>query len=377
MTKNNPAVLLISPEPWLGNYVSKHHYAIALSRLGYTVYFLNPPIGDAAQRYALDYLDGVNVVSGPPVARGLRFYPRFLRNWRERRWLSKFEAFIGCPISVVWLFENSRFYDMRFAGWRLKIYHQVDINQDFHTVVAASTADICFCTTDYIKERLIVRNQYTYKIHHSVSVPTKSDVLTSSQTAYFNRNGINVAYVGNLDISYLDVPLFSQVIDEHPHIRFHLVGPFTEGGALRQACKNARNVIWWGQVESSRISAILNRCDLLLVIYLAEQYRAQLASPHKLMEYLASGKTVVSTYTDEYKDKHQLLVMVEDSKDLNDAFEKVVNDLTFYNSPELQAIRMEFANNHSYEKQLNRIFDLLQKRFPDYDFPTMNLNHAA
>ena len=69
---------------------------------------------------------------------------------------------------MVWLFENSRFFDLAFAGERLKIYHQVDLNQNFNPKTAAATADICFCSSDRIKERILPFNALVHKIHHGL-----------------------------------------------------------------------------------------------------------------------------------------------------------------------------------------------------------------
>ena len=100
-----------------------------------------------------------------------------------------------------------------------------------------------------------------------------------------------------------------------------------------------------------------------LLFYKSEnQYdKEQLASPHKMMEYLASGKVTVSTYTDEYKDKRHLLEMVDNIKEYEATFEKVVENLDFYNSNEKQEERIKFAKNNSYEKQFERIRLLLNK----------------
>src|SRR5450755_3125876 len=43
MPLKNKTILIISPQAWGQMYISKHHYAITLAKLGNTVYFLNPP----------------------------------------------------------------------------------------------------------------------------------------------------------------------------------------------------------------------------------------------------------------------------------------------------------------------------------------------
>jgi glycosyltransferase involved in cell wall biosynthesis len=164
-----------------------------------------------------------------------------------------------------------------------------------------------------------------------------------------------------LDICYLDVPLLAGLVKKFPEIIFHFIGSYQQQGKLYQACLNCKNIKWWGRVDNSLIPAILKKCDILLVTYLADQYREQLASTHKMMEYLASGKTVVATYTGEYKDKRHLLEMVDKNIDFPAAFANVLANLDQYNSADKQAARKEFARRHSYDRQLDRIFDLIQQ----------------
>ena len=40
MIFSDKKILIISPEPWGVNHISKHHYALALIKKGNTVYFL-------------------------------------------------------------------------------------------------------------------------------------------------------------------------------------------------------------------------------------------------------------------------------------------------------------------------------------------------
>lgn len=355
-------ILIISPEAWTAHTVSKHHYAMTLAARGSTVYFLNPPDNGLRTFHFEDVAGhpGLRIVSAPQVARGLRFYPPILRRWLEARWLSQFEQAAGHPVDVVWLFENSRFFDLGFAGQRLKIYHQVDLNQVFSPKWAASTADICLCTTDLIRARLLPANSATYKIHHGLAQVDSPASLTSEQAAWFDTQGPHAVYIGNLEMEYLDVDLLARLPQHAPHVRFHFVGGSRNDGALRQKAAAFPNVTWWGRVDSTLIPAILERADVLLVTYQAARYKDQ-ASPHKFMEYLASGKVIVASYTDEYRDKRHLLEMVDAPEEYLATLDRVIADLSEYNSPKRQEARRAFANEHTYEKQLDRIDDLLRK----------------
>lgn len=357
-------ILIISPEPWNGHFVSKHHYALTLANQGYVVYFLNPP-NTRLRDIQIQKIKHLNVwkISAPQVAKGLRFYPKFLRNFRERRWLEKLEERIGKNFTTVWLFENSRFYDMDFAGGRTKIYHQVDLNQSFHIKEASRSADVCFCTTNYIQNDLFEFTNNVHKLHHGVTVHNEAYKLTEKEEQYFDIDAVNVVYIGNLDISFFDIELFYGLVRDFSCVIFHLVGKYAEDKLLFKTCKKFKNIKWWGRVESFKIPSVLAFSDIQLLMYKSDNIAdtKQLASPHKMMEYLASRKVTVSTYTDEYKDKRELLEMVDDSSMFVDKFDEVVANLEYYNSQEKQEQRIHFALEHSYENQLKKIIVYLKQ----------------
>lgn len=351
------AILLISPEPWDAHAVSKHHYARTLASQGHRVFFLDPPERGRRQITLEPLADnhGVVRVRAPRVAPGLRRMPRAVRCWLECRWLLRLEAEVGCRMDVIWLFENSRFFDLRFAGSRLKIYHQVDLNQGFHPDIAARTADVCFCASSVIRRVLLPHNERTYFIQHGTAAASAMP-FAERQYDWLSDGCVNAAYVGNLAIPYLDWPVLIEVVRGHPHVQFHMIGGFDAHGQPFLDLANQSNVVWWGKVESDEIPGILEQMDILLLCY-SQDYCDQVSNPHKLMEYLASGRIVVATYTEEFNDHSELIVMSQRGSNVGYSalFSSVLSQLSVYNSPERMAARRAFAAEHAYPRQLQRI----------------------
>lgn len=356
------SILIISPEIWASNFVSKHHYALALARNGSNVLFLDPPDNSLSCVLIEPTESNPNLlrVRGPRVAIGLQWMPGFIRRWLEGRWLQKLEAKTGLRIDVIWLFENSRFYDMSFAGPRLKIYHQVDLNQNFHPEISARSADICLFSSDLILRQLESFNEHSYFIQHGVAVTTSVPLIPSKIPAFSQKYRPRVAYVGNLNIPYLDVEVFVAVVKSQPCVEFHLVGCIDHNSLLYQSLCEYSNVVWWGQVRSDLIPTILAEMDILMLCY-SQQYEKQVSNPHKIMEYLASGKTIVATYTDQYRNSEDLLVMCDagSNEDYVQLFDSVLLNLYHYNSPEMMAARRAYAGKHTYPRQVERIKSLL------------------
>lgn len=355
------AVLLVSPEPWSAHSVSKHHYARVLARTGRRVLFLDPPSPDASGISLEDVpgIQGLRIVRGPRVAAGLRLMPAAIRRWLEARWLARLEKIAGAPIDTVWLFENSRFYDLRFAGDRLKIYHQVDLDQDFHPLDAARTADVCLCTTDIIRKRLLSVRPDVHKVHHAtviVDSPRVDPVLADTLIT----PGKHAVCVGNMDRACLDHASLQRLVERHGDVTFHFIGGYSPSSPTYILTHGRSNVVWWGKRDHRELPAALAAADVLLVAY-ARGYHDDLASPHKFMEYLLSGKVIVASYTDEYKDKADLVEMAGPDEDIDGVFERVIGDLGHYNAPGLMARRQAFALEHRYERQLARIQGIVRQ----------------
>ena len=357
-------ILLISPEPWGNNFVSKHHYAVTLSKRENTVYFLNPPsLSYSVQPTAYDNLYEVDY---PPFLKGLRYLPSRLQRFIIRQKYEKLQQVANCEFDVVWSFDNSVFYDFTaLPPFVLKISHIVDLNQDFQTAKAARTADVCFCTTDFIKERLLTYNSKTFKVHHGYSLP-KPQVSLDSTSTFNNNYEVNAAYVGNLAMPYIDWKVLKEVVIANPDVGFYFIGPEGKSNLANRSnyiqdivkIKQLRNAFFPGSVEHNLIPTILEIIDIMLVSY-QEKYHNDQASPHKIMEYLGSGKVVVATYTAEYKDKKNLIEMAYQNDELPSKFREVVMNIAYYNSYENMKKRKTYAKSNTYKNQIERIESII------------------
>jgi glycosyltransferase involved in cell wall biosynthesis len=361
-------VLLISPEAWNAHTVSKHHYAVTLARKGSRVFFLDPP-EDKLSQIDVEKTDCENLwrVRSPKVAPGLRFYPRQLRRYLEKRWLENLERKIGGRFTAIWLFENSRFYDMNFAGDRLKIYHQVDLTQNYHVDEASRSADVCFAVNEQIYNLLKPHTNHLFKIPHGVAISINPTELNRKEKKRFEKKNLHAIYIGNLEIPYLDIELLEKLIASHSELSFHLVGGYDENGKLYRQLSKYENIFWWGKVSKEKIPTLLAHADIAILLYRArnEFERRQLTSSHKIMEYLASGKTIVATWTEEYADKRELFPMERTHAEYLERFADVVKRIEWYNSEENRAKRIAFAEEHSYDRQLFRIIQIVENLFDE------------
>lgn len=346
------SVLIISPERWTGHFVSKHHYAIELASRGNRVIFHGPPTSGPMRLEPVRHdSSDLEVLHAPKIAPGLQYLPGMVRRGLEARWLKRVEALIGERIDVVWLFENSRFYDMRFAGDRLKVYHQVDLNQDFHPKTAARTADFVFCSSKLIRDRLSEVGKEVTIINHGVRAV---HFEPSTEAVIFDKERVNCVYVGNLSMAYLDRDLILRCVNHLQDVCFHFVGGFDQGDPFQEKLTDCENVRLHGRVSSNRILPIITNADILMVAYQERHFKDQ-SNPHKMMEYMMSGKVIVATHTSEYEAVADLLAMANPNDDYMALLEHVTKNIETFNTKDRQAARRDFALDNTYNKQLDRI----------------------
>ncbi|MEP0368882.1 MAG: hypothetical protein ABJN36_05200 [Cyclobacteriaceae bacterium] len=355
-------ILIISPEPWSHIFVSKHHYALHLARRGNRVYFLNPPT-DQNKVTPSDY-ENLDILDYSGFVNGLRFFPKLLRKLVFKRVWRKLEQMARARFDVIWSFDNSVFYDFdALPKSVLKISHIVDLNQDFMTREAASTADVCFATTGQIKDRLSKFNSRTFQITHGVNISEKP--MTNVILPGLNR--LKVVYAGNLGMPYLDWEILSEAGKELPQVDFVFYGPGVDeldvySNAQRtskEAFLNLENTCFPGKVDSETLSAVYLSGHVLLISY-QELHHHDQANPHKMMEYLASGKPIVATYTAEYADL-DFIGMSKQNKDWPTLLKQTIDSLDQENTDEKIAARKAFALDNTYDKQIDRIELIISK----------------
>ena len=247
----------------------------------------------------------------------------------------------------------------------MKIYFQVDQNQDFHPEIAARTADIVFAINDEILGIVKPFNKNSFKISHSFqgNLSEQAQQLLAGKYIYSRAvDRLQVMYVGNLDNEYIDFDLFQEVISGHPEADFLLVGPYDQEGEMYGRIQKYSNAKFLGQVDSKKIPELLSSADMLMLIY----GRNFTFSSHKLLEYLGSGKAIASTYMSEFAQEKSLVCMSVNHEDYEKVFADTLNNLEELNRPEKMKARIRYALDCTYPNQLDKIDSLIRKTFFSY-----------
>ncbi|MFY0628612.1 MAG: hypothetical protein JXR07_20105 [Reichenbachiella sp.] len=340
-------ILLISPEPWSEVWVSKHHYAHHLAKMSNKVFFLNPP---SKITEVNEVEPNLWVIHCKPKYRGLHFLPHRINAFLTKVEFQYVQKLSEIKFDMIWNFDSSRFFNLSKID-TVNICHIVDWNQNFQREILAATSNLCLSTSSYLQEELARFNPKSYFVQHGF---TPNKIVPIELPG--NSNQIKAAYVGNLNIKYLDWPLIHKLVSSKPDVDFYFIGPYNldEGHELMKSVFDLDNSFFIGPVPSYMIGSYLDLMNILLLVYLANKYPIQLSNPHKILEYLGSGKTILATHTSQY-DQHLKLLFMTSQEQYIENFNKIISKLTIHNSIYLKEKRIDFAIQNSYSNQIKKI----------------------
>lgn len=374
----NQTILLISPQPWNHLHISKHHYAIELARRGNTVYYLDPPnaaLSSSVQIEPVAEQPGAWVVRYRPwFPFVLRFHVRWLFDRLMRRQIRGIRAAISRPIDAVWSFEFNLFTNLRDFGAPLVVFHPVDPLSYPYQVDVARSADAVFSVSDEILASFRDIRVPSSFINHGLSESFAELARVSLGTASGTDGKRRVGYAGNLIHPAVNTAVLQRMIAENPSVEFHFWGPFTsvEEPAAPAAIEfvdflhRSSNVQLHGAVSPRELAGQLQHMDCLVLSYAIGRCAYDRSNSHKILEYLSTGKVVVSSRLSTYVTHSDLLRMPADGDD--DHLPAMLRDtlarLEEFNAVSRQDERRLFALDNTYARQLDRIEAKLSQLAP-------------
>lgn len=335
-------ILLISPEPWHGLHMSKHHLAQALAARDNAVYFLDPP--RPGQRAITTERQGdVTVVRYFHWLRGVNRLPLGINTWYYGRLIQAIATRTGGPFDILWCFDTSRLQAFP-EGLGLKLLHLADYDILYTGKGLIPTADLILTTgqvvADAVRDRARCR---VVNIGHALDARwTKDAERLAERTRPAVRHAL---FMGQLAISYNDWEGFVKVVSRHPDIRFTFIGPYDPAfpdPAFHQllALPNAE---FTGLKAKDELVPLVRDADLLFFGFRSATRAKERANPHKVLEYLSTGNVVVGSYTMEYAGRDDLMVMAPEGGDLNAAFDRALEGFAELDAPAQRRRRIAFA----------------------------------
>lgn len=365
----NKKVLIISPQSWGKMHISKHHYAIELAKRGNSVFFMNPPKKKLNFKFQINNTDHTNI--------SLINYNYYFLYYARFHWRALFDFLFKIQIKhiikktnvkfdIVWCFDTNLFSDLKQFNNKMSIYHPVDNITTQNQISLLKTADFVFSVSEVIINDLkkIKPDKEITFINHGLS-----NCFLKQKKTQLNTNKKIVSYfVGNILIASLDRAVIKKIIIQNPEISFVFIGSYKKSNLGEYPLtvedvefvlflKSKKNVILKGSLHPKKVAQEIQKANMFMVLINPQKDTNKGSNSHKILEYLSTGKVIVSNHISTYAKKQHLIEMVDEmhNEKLPVLFQKVTNNLEYYNSPKLQQKRIRFALENTYEKQISRI----------------------
>jgi hypothetical protein len=362
--------IVISPQSWDEMFVSKHHYAVELSKLGYEVFFINPPkeikiIAVPKVSIETTEFDNLLVVKYSTFfSRYLKFHFLLLYNLLIifQRWIIFWK--IGNP-DLIMSFDLANNFPLSGVKCK-KIFFAADEPKNLVNLAAAKSADIIVSVSQHILD--IYEQKYPrirkLLINHGLS----DEFLCDSVCLLKKYSGINVGMSGNFLFNDIDYPVLKQIIEENTNVNFHFYGNYSKTTNINlyidkikyiESFLKKNNCFFHGIKSKLELSVEINQMDAFLICYHPNTGQSSGSNSHKILEFLSTGKVVFSNnFT--YYNKTDLFVMNNsrgDNKDLLEIFKKGIENLDLLNCTMNQAKRKDFAFDNLYSKNILKILN--------------------
>lgn len=369
-------IVILSPQSWGNMMLSKHHYAIELAKKGNKVYFLNPPNDPTPAERVLVKPSGIHenlfiVENKLFFPYNLKFHALPLFHWLMKQQVKMICKHIPGNIDIVWSFDIGFTYPLYFfpAG-ALKIFHPVDEPSSPEAIKAAKGAAIIFSVTNEILDKYQHLSVPRHFINHGISEEFLHPITAGKRAT----GTIHAGFSGNLLRNDLDAGTLLTIVQENPSIQFEFWGTYRVkdsniGGSgdtaqlhFIQALQQCPNVTLHGPVGVKDLAGNLGNMDMFLICYDVQKDQSKGTNYHKIMEYISTGKVIVSNNVTTYRDKPELVQMIAERNDNNGLpllFKKIAGSLAVYNDITLQEKRIAFAKDNTYARQVERIEDYL------------------
>jgi hypothetical protein len=367
----NKTILLISPEAWGTNFVSKHHYANYLAKNN-TVYFLNPvsnsivnpfgPVNVKVEKLK-DNLFSVNYQNLLPR---LNVLPKFVQQFIFKKQAQQIQTALNIvKFDIVWSFDPYRFWNQTVWCAEKTIYHTVDFHPmaKFENLICKSS-NFVLGVTPLVIDSIRNYKKIIHKIGHGADI---DNFQIDNSISIPGENKIKACYTGNFH-KHIDYNQLIQMANKNKDVDFILIGPIknnnlSSGKQINQTelqkINNLQNVFLIGSVPSNQLMGYISQCTINLVMF-KKEFETIHCSPHKLMAYFYSGNITISNYIDEHKNTSaDIITMTNNVADISKLITEIKNNIEKNNSKELKEKRKQYAIQNSYDNKIEEISKLL------------------
>jgi glycosyltransferase involved in cell wall biosynthesis len=354
-------------------HLSKHHYAFELVNQGNEVVFLEPPLLNwefsfKPQLKITEYAKGLKVVT-PKLffPYNIKFHCEFIYYILVRNFIKRLESKFD-KIDQIWSFDLMNNFPFGYFKKDVKrVYFPADFPLDSNAFKAIKGADFLISIAQEILDQYTDFNsKRKLLLNHGVS-----DVFikTSQNQIQNNISHYNIGVSGNFLRPDLDKEILLKLINTFPEAMFHLFGPISladsniggnndnETIGFIKKLRSLSNVILYSVVPQTKLAEYFSEMHIFLVCYDVKKDQSKGVNYHKIMEYMAYGKPILSSYVSAYNNS-DLLYMVKEignNEQLLDLLKKIMMNYEDHFSQHYSISQKKWANSNTYCNNVSKI----------------------
>ncbi|RIV26688.1 glycosyltransferase family 1 protein [Alicyclobacillaceae bacterium I2511] len=378
-------LVVTSAVPWQGATARPHHFAKELARRGWDVLYVNGPITWLSPLKNPDLLSRNLLlprlpIQTPPLATGsgrLRILApvaslpfgnmhRWINRFNQRLLASQIRFATDKPLLLLPMLPGAVDLIPHLTPVAT-LYDCVDLHSHFSGFVNTTLVEdmernlayasrVVFVTAIALQEHM---NPY----HSDVRlVPNAAEIEHFRTAKTVNLHPLlrdipepRVGFVGGLG-AWVDYALIADMAKQRPQIQFVLVGP---QHADVSALNSLHNVHLLGLQPYQELPQFLRGFDVTLHAFVRNEL-TQSVNPIKIYEYLAAGKQVIATTSEELKRLDEVLWLVNSSEEAVAALDRILTGETRTSA----AAQAEYVSRQSWSARVDQIESALLAVLP-------------
>ena len=242
---------------------------------------------------------------------------------------------------------------------------------NIEAINSANGCNIIFSVTREILDKYKHINVPKHFIHHGLA----KEFINVQKVSFEKDDLIRVGVSGNFLRNDIDRPILLRIIQENSNVIFDFFGSYLSnqsnigGGSdsneqieFINKLQGFKNVIMYGPINPKQLAIEFQRMDAFLICYDIQKDQSKGTNYHKVMEYLSTGKVIMSNNITTYSSMDDLIVMCNNrlnNDELLVIFRYVILNLDNFNSDKLYEKRKEFASSNSYSNKILKIQKIL------------------
>jgi len=174
---------------------------------------------------------------------------------------------------------------------------------------------------------------------HTIQSPSQTQVANKIKNT--NKGSFNILYTGGLSINYgIDLLLNTFRLANRPEWRLFITGWGDSVNKVRDFSVNNPQVQFLGTVDNKKLAELYQLADVLINPKLTSTSGAWLSFPSKIVEYLSTGKPVVSTNLPVFDaDFRQHLIIAQ--SDTPEELIRCLEDVSSWNDQQRESWRAQ------------------------------------